>query len=416
MQLGYWKNTRTLFEHADKVTQQNYMAVTILGSLLAKEGKLDEAMEYYQTALRYQPAFPEAHFFLGNALDEQGKLDEAIAEYQKALWFKPTQEQTHIFLGIALAKQKKYDEAMAHYNAALKLNPDSAVAQNNLARILHTQGRFDEAIEHYHAALEIDPKLALAHNNLGILLIQKGSLAEGTVQLREALRLNPTNSETQLNLAFALNQQQQWPEAAELFSKTVAAICTDPKAHCEFAVALAHLKRTREAMSQYASALLIQPDFPDALDGLAWILSTDANPDFRNGTEAVNMSERACELTGRNDPVKLKTLAAAYAETGRFAEAIKTLQAAKDLAAKANRQELANECSLMLEHFQRAGTVARFVIALDTSPAKQKGRPLLAALELFRLKLRTVPIGDWSWCCSRCRTCSRSLGVPRWCR
>jgi tetratricopeptide (TPR) repeat protein len=354
VQIGQWKDTRTLFKHADRVTPKNYMAITILGSLLAKEHKYDEAMAYYQTALRYQPAFPEAHFFMGAALDEQGKLDEAIAEYQKALWFKPTQEQTHLFMGIALAKQKKYDEAMAHYNAALKLNPDSAVAQNNLARILHTLGRFDEAVEHYNDALETDPKLALAHNNLGILLIQKGNLTGGTVQLREAMRLNPTNSETQLNLAFALNQQQQWPEAAELFSKIVRGDLPDPKAHYEFAVALAHLKRTREAMGQYASALLIQPDFPDALDGLAWILSTDANPDFRNGTEAVKMSERACELTGKQDPVKLKTLAAAYAETGRFEEAINILRTAKDLAAKANRQELVKECSLMLEHFERS--------------------------------------------------------------
>jgi tetratricopeptide (TPR) repeat protein len=354
VQLGCWRNTRMLFEHADQVTPKNYMAITVLGSLLAKEHKYEEAMAYYQTALRYQPTFPEAHFFLGNALDEQGRLDEAIAEYQKALWFKPTQEQTHIFMGMALAKQKKYDEAMAHYTAALKLNPDSAVAQNNLARLLHTQGKLDEAVEHYNAALEIDPKLSLARNNLGILLIQKGNFKEGTVQLREAMRLDPTNSETRLNLAFALNQQQQWPEAVELFSKTVRGNLPDPKAHYEFAVALAHLKRTREAMSQYASALLIQPDFPDALDGLAWILSTDANPNFRNGTEAVKMSERACELTGKNDPVKLKTLAAAYAETGRFEEAMNTLRTAKDLAAKANRQELVNVCSLMLEHFQKS--------------------------------------------------------------
>jgi tetratricopeptide (TPR) repeat protein len=353
-QLGCWRNTRTLFEHADKVTPRNYMAITILGSLLAKEHKYDEAMAYYQTALRYQPAFPEAHFFMGDALDEQGRLDEAIAEYQKALWFKPTQEQTHIFMGIALAKQKKYDEAMAHYAAALKLNPDSAVAQNNLARLLHTQGRLDEAVEHYIAALEIDPKLALARNNLGILLIQKGSLTEGTIQLREAMRLNPTNSETRLNLAFALNQQQQWPEAAGLLAKIVRGDLPDPKAHYEFAVALAHLKRTREAMSQYASALLLQPDYPDALDGLAWILSTDANPAFRNGPEAVKMAERACEMTGRQDPVKLKTLAAAYAETGRFAEAINTVQTAKDLAAKASRQTLVNECQVMLQHFQRS--------------------------------------------------------------
>jgi len=353
MQLDCWRNTRTLFEHANTVTRNNALAVTILGSQLA-EDEPDKAMEYYQTALSYSPTFPEAHFFLGNALEKKGKPEEAIAEYQKALWFKPMQEQTHIFMAIALAKQKKYDEAIAHYNAALKLNPDSAPAHNNLARIYQTQGHFDDAIAHYNAALETDPKLSIAHNNLGILLLQKGKLDEGTRQLREAVKLRPGNAESQYNLALALNQQGQWSEAAGLFKKTAGSYSADPKAHCEFAVALAHLKRTREAMSEYAAALLIQPDFPDALDGLAWILSTDAHPDFRNGAEAVKMSERACELTGRNDPVKLKTLAAAYAETGRFEEAMNTLRTAKDLAAKANRQELVNECSLMLEHFQKS--------------------------------------------------------------
>ncbi len=353
-QLRHWQNTRTLFAHADQVTTNNYMAVTVLGSLLAKEHKLTEAMACYQTALRYQPGFPEAHFFLGNALDEQGQLAEAVAEYQKALWFRPTQEQTHIFMGIALGKQKKYDEAMAHYAAALQLNPDSAITHNNLARLLHTQGRFADAIAHYRAALELDPKLELAHNNLGILLIQQGKLSEGTGQLREALRLKPENAETAFNLALALNQQAQWREAAGLFTNTMSQHLNDPKAHYEFALALGHLQRTREALSQYASALLLQPDFPDALDGLAWILSTTTQADLRNGPEAVKMAERACELTGQQDPAKLKTLAAAYAETGQFEAALKTLQAAHALATQAQLQPLIKECARMLEQFQRS--------------------------------------------------------------
>jgi tetratricopeptide (TPR) repeat protein len=353
-QLSHWKNTWTLFDHANKVTPENYMAVTVLASQLAKQGKLDEAIALYHTALSYKPTFPETHFFLGNAFDQLGRPEEAVMEYEKALWFKPMQEQTHIFLGIVLGKQKKYSEAITNYQAALALNPDSAVTHNNLARIYHTQGRFDAAIEHYHAALEIDPKLTLAHNNLGILLLQQGNFADGTRQLREALRLNPTNSETQFNLALALNQQQQWTEAVELFSKTVGTGSTDPKAHCEFAKALAHTQKTREAMSEFAAALLILPDYPDALDGLAWILSTDANAAFRNGTEAVKMAERACVLTERKDAEKLKTLAAAYAEAGRFAEAVSTAQAAKDLAVAGSMPDLADECSAMLHRFQQS--------------------------------------------------------------
>ena len=350
VQLGYWKNTRTLFEHAAKVTSQNALAVTILGSLLGQEGKLDAAMEYYRTALSYRTNFPEAHFYMGNALDAQGKLDEAVAEYQKALWFRPIRAQTHIFMGVALAKQQKYNLAITNYNAALKLDPDSAPAHNNLARLYHTQGRYDEAITHYHAALEIDPKLSIAHNNLGILLIEKGEFANGTLQLREAMQLNPTNTETQLNLAFALNRQQQWPEAAELLSKVVPGDLPDPRAHYEYAVALFHLKKTRAAMSEYAIALLMRPDYPDALDGLAWILSTDASADFRNGTQAVTMAERACALTGRNDPAKLRTLAAAYAEAGRFEEAVRTVNEAIDSAAQP--QSETEQSQRMVKQFQ----------------------------------------------------------------
>ncbi len=354
LQLRHWKNTWALFDHANQVTQENYMAITVLASQLAKQNKFDEAIALYRQALSYKPTFPETHFFLGNAFDQLGWPDEAVAEYEKALWFKPMQEQTHIFLGIILGKQKKYDEAAAHYEAALAINPESAPAHNNLARIRHTQGKFDEAIGHYRAALEFNPKLALAHNNLGILLLQKNDLSGGTLQLREALRLNPTNAETMFNLALALNQQAQWPEAVELFSKTVAANSPDPKAHCEFARALAHTQKTRAAMSGFAAALLALPDYPEALAGLAWILSTDVNPDFRNGTEAVKMAERACELTENKDPEQLKTLAAAYAEVGRFAEAMSTARTAKDLAAAGGKRGLADECAAMQQRFQQA--------------------------------------------------------------
>jgi tetratricopeptide (TPR) repeat protein len=354
VQLRYWKDTRTLFEHAAQVTRNNPLAATLLGSLLADEGKFDEAIQYYRTALRYAPGFPEAHFYLGHALDQQGKLDEAIAEYQKAIWYKPIREQTLLLYGAALAKQGKPDQAAAHYLAAIKLNPQSAVAHNNLAKLLHAQGRLDEAIQHYSVAIESDPGLAQAHNNLGVLLLQKGRVAEGVAQLREALRLKPGDPQSQLNLAQGLVQQAQWGEAAELFTKTVTAATADPNVRCQFAKALAHLHRPREAMSQFASALLLQQDLPDALNGLSWILATDADPQVRNGDQAYAMAERACELTGRKDAEKLKTLAAACAESGRFSQALSDAQTALDLASKNGQKEVADECRLMLGAF-RAG-------------------------------------------------------------
>jgi tetratricopeptide (TPR) repeat protein len=347
IQLRYWKSTRTLFEHAAAVTHNNHMAVTLLGSLYAKEGKLEEAIERYKTALRWKPEYPEAHFFLGNALDQQGHLDEAIAEYQKALGYKPIQEQTHIYLGAALAKQQKPEEATSHYLEALKINPESAAAHNNLAKVLQTKGKLDDAMEHYVAALKFEPGLAQAHNNLGVLLLARGRTAEGASELREALRLNPGDLESEFNLGLALSQQRQWLEAAELFGKALEKRGNDANAHYQFAVALIHLQKTREAMRHYASALLIQPDFPDALDGLAWILAAAQNSNFRNGTEAVRMAERACDLVGRKDAQKLRTLAAAYAEAGRFNEAVTAMQSAIEIASRAGSSSLKDGQSMV---------------------------------------------------------------------
>jgi tetratricopeptide (TPR) repeat protein len=200
--------------------------------------------------------------------------------------------------------------------------------------------------------LLVNPALAIAHNNLGILLIQRGSLVEGVKHLREALRLKPGNPDTEYNLALALNQQQRWSEAAALFGKNMGRHSDDPDAHYQFGVALAREQKTREAMGQFAQAILLQPNFPDALAGLSWILATDSNPEFRNGVEAIRMAEQACELKGRKDAEMLKTLACAYAEAARFEEAISTVQVARDFAAQSNQIELSMLCGRMLETFK----------------------------------------------------------------
>jgi tetratricopeptide (TPR) repeat protein len=349
-QLRYWKNTRTLFEHAAAVTHNNGRAMTVLGSLLAAEGKLEPAMALYSRALQLKPYDPEAHFLLGNALEQQGKLSEALAEYGQALWFKPLQERTHLAMGAVLAKQKDYAAAAAHYRAALATNPESATAENNLARVLHTQGRLDEAIKHYSAAAKLEPKLAQAHNNLGVVLLQKGRAAEGEAQLREAIRLRPGDAEAEYNLALALNQEGKWKEAAEIFSRLAPARPNDANLHYQFGLALAHLKKTREAMAHYAHALLAQPDFPEALAGLSWILATDPLAEYRNGTEAVRMAERACELTGRKQANMLATLAAAYAESGRFQEAAVTAEQGANV--DGNTKEMTAKCQRMMEGFK----------------------------------------------------------------
>ncbi len=322
VQLRHWQSTKTLFTHTATVTRNNHMAITMLGSLMAREGNLPGAIANYRQALAIQPGFPEAHFLLGNALDQQGQLDEAIAEYRQAVWFQPLRETTLTLMGIALGKKKEFALAAAHLHEAIKINPKSAVAYNSLARLYHVQGFLDAASTNYSQALRLDPLLPQAHNNLGVVLLQKGQLPEAIATLRESVRLNPTNSESKLNLALALNQNQQWEGAAEVFREVVQPQLNDPNLHYQFGIALEHLSKTREAVAQFAQALLLQADFPAALDRLAWILSTSRLDAIRNGPQALGMAQRACSLTGQAEPKYQITLAAAFAENGDFDSAL----------------------------------------------------------------------------------------------
>ena len=77
----------------------------------------------------------------------------------------------------------------------------------------------------------------------------------------------------------------------------------------------------------------LAPNWPEALNNLAWLLSTHPSAEFRNGAEAVSLAERACQLTGRTNFWMLSTLAAAYAEAGRYPEAVSTQRKVCDLAA-----------------------------------------------------------------------------------
>ena len=100
--------------------------------------------------------------------------------------------------------------------------------------------------------------------------------------------------------------------------------------------------RTREAVVQYREALRLNPDLAGALNNLAWVLAASPDDELRNGAEAVRLAERACELTHYGQPLFIGTLAAAYAEAGRFPEAVTTAEKVEQLATTAakNRQLL----------------------------------------------------------------------------
>jgi len=203
LQIQYWRNSGTLFQHAIDVTSGNYVAEHNLGTALMEEpGRLPEAIHHLEAAVQIKPDSARAHSDLGSALSKlPDRLPQVIVEYQLAARYSPGSAIPHYNLGNALEAAGRLPEALAEWDTAIRLDPayaprlkqPMAEAHNNLGVTLaNTPGRLPEAINHLEAALRLAPDYADAHYNLGLALSNiPARMPEAISQLEIALRLRP---------------------------------------------------------------------------------------------------------------------------------------------------------------------------------------------------------------------------------
>jgi protein O-mannosyl-transferase len=328
------------------------MAYYNLGLAYFQQGRLDEAISQYRKVLQINPDETDALNNLGSAFLQQGRLDEAIAQYRKALAIKPDSAETHYNLGNALFQQGRTDEATAQYQEALAIKPDSAMAHYNFANALLQQGRLDEAMAHYQKALAIKPDYAEAYNNLGNVFVQQGRMDEAIAHFQKALALKPNYADAHNNLGSAFFQQGRMDEAIAHYQKALAIKPGDADVHDHLGNTLVMQGRVAEALLHYQKALAIKPDDADVLNKLAWELATNPQASLRNGIQAVELAQRANQLTGGKNPVILCTLAAACAEVGRFPEAVAIAQHALPLAEAQSNTALADDLRSEMQLYQ----------------------------------------------------------------
>ncbi len=319
--LSIWQDT------IDKAPD-NERAHLNLGNALIDCGRSDEALAHYRRALELKPDYAEIYYNLGAALASRGQRDEAIAHYQKALEFKPDYVQASYNLGVALTGCGRLDEAVTQFSKALAIKPDFAEARNNLAIALRGCGRLDDAIAQYYWTLAIKPNYAEARNNLGVALTECGRLDEAITQFSSALAIKPDYVDAHNNLGVAQSRREG---------------------------ILKDLAKLRELLRS-------RPDDLTLLNDTAWVLATNPNASVRSGAEAIELAQRAVQLSAEREPAVLGTLAAAYAEAGKFSEAVQTAKMAMDLAASQNNAALADVLRTRTKHYQ-AGSPYR-----DTQP------------------------------------------------
>jgi tetratricopeptide (TPR) repeat protein len=159
---------------------------------------------------------------------------------------------------------------------------------------------------------------------LGIALLGQRRLDEAERHFRRALEIDPDHLGARQNLGVALDEQGE----------------------------------TREALEQWRDVLRRQPDQVTVLNRCAWVLATSPDASLRNGLEATALAERAIRLTQGQNPTILDTLAAAYAESRRFPEAVQTAQTALSQAESLGNTALAEALRQRIESY-RIGTQYR---------------------------------------------------------
>jgi len=281
-------------------------------------GMYADAETFWRETLTRNPDCWMAHNNLGACLYNQGRMEEAMEHYRKAIQAHPNDAEALSNLGVVLFDKGQVNEAIENYRKAIQINPNYQLAENNLGVALVARGEVAEAIVHYYRAIQIKPDYCEARDNLGVALAAKGRFDEAIASFRQAIRINPSRAETFLHLGITLGQ----------------------------------LGRSREAVTQYREALRLNPDLAGALNNLAWVLAASPDDELRNGAEAVRLAEHACELTHYREPLLIGTLAAAYAEAGRFPEAVTMAEKAEQLATGAGLTAVAAKNRQLLELYR----------------------------------------------------------------
>ncbi|PYL26291.1 MAG: hypothetical protein DMF37_02660 [Verrucomicrobia bacterium] len=227
---------------------------------------------------------------------------------------------------------------------ALAVTSDNDVAHNNLGYLCVDRGELDKAISHFETALRIrsgkrdahyDVGSAFVQMNLADALARKGRSDEAMVHYEEAIKLQPNYADAYYNRGNVLFAKGRIDEAVADWEKTLQIQPNDADAHTCLGNALLRQGSLKEAIAHYEKALALAPKDAHSRNNIAWVLATSSDASIRDGARAVEFAQEAVELSGNRDPNFLRTLAAAYAENGRFSEAI---AAAKQAIVIANMQ------------------------------------------------------------------------------
>ncbi len=270
----------------------------------------------------------ENWFDLGIFELKSRRYQAAIEAFSKAIEINPHDDMAYNHRGIAWSQKGDYDRAVADYTKAIDINPRYTNAYNHRGIAWTQKGDYDQAIADYTKAIDITPRYANAYNNRGGAWSQKGDYDQAIADYTKAIDINPRYTNAYRN------RGSTWYQKGDYF----------------------------RAIEDYGKVLELKPSYW-IYNHLAWILATCPDDKYRNGEKALQYAKKAVAI--KREVISLGTLAAAYAEAGKFGEAVTTQGEVIELLRNDNKPEMLTEYLKRLKVYKSKVTLQKKMIALQ---------------------------------------------------
>ncbi len=273
VQIGYWKNDYTLFGHALKVTENNYVAHSYIAKFLIDRGDFDSAINHGTEALRINPNYSYTYYIMGLALKNKGDLSGAIDNYAKAIRLDSNSIEAYNNLGNIYGQQGKFNDAIKQYSKVLEINPGSEVANVNMGITLVNLGRVNEAIHYYNKALLIKPDYKEAEYNIGVALLLQGKIDESIQHYKKVLIIDPRYMNVNEILLKLLEHKSKIEAATADLKKELLNDSRNTGDYIKLGDIYFSSGDRTMAVASYEKAVLIEPENVQALNRLAVVYS-----------------------------------------------------------------------------------------------------------------------------------------------
>lgn len=285
--------------------------------------RADECLADIDAAIEIAPENPKVYELKALALSMLQRNEEAIEAFNKASELEPERLSPYQYRSELYSQLGKLDEAIAQLDKALEVSPNNLASLLIRAQLLTADAQHDRALDDINAILEQRPMLPAALLMKARSLDKLDRTDEAVALLEKLIATNPDRTDLQMQLASFYVDKQMADEAIVALTRVL---------ELEDGNGLAWRLRGDmhlfaglhdRAIADFEKALELDPADTGVLNNYAWTLATSPYSTIRNGEKAIELASKACELTQYGAPHILSTLAAAYAESGQFDEAVK---------------------------------------------------------------------------------------------